>query len=233
MIPIRVSRRPLETHRSQQGGRDTDGGDGLGHLGGEFLHVRARRGHLDARAVKHTEPRNHDTVSHHARASERPARRGSRINRADRTTTTRRDTSRPHGARANETKHPRRYAIAREASLAPRARPRTRARTAPRSRSRSLPWMRHRATSSSSSRARANVAYPYARAASPTHAYTYTRIHTLHVPRRRRGLSLDGNLAESGGLRECAHRKGRRVRIACACEDRTSATSRVHDGIAS
>ena len=64
-----------------------------------------------------------------------------------------------------------------------------------------------------------------------THTYTYT--HTLHVPRRRRGLSLDGNLAESGGLRECAHRKGRRVRIACACEDRPSATLCVHDGIAS
>ena len=80
-----------------------------------------------------------------------------------------------------------------------------------------------RATSSSSSRARAVAYPPYARAAS-THIHTRIHTHTLHVPRRRRGLGLDGNLAESGGLRECAHRKGRRVRIACACEDRTSAT---------
>ena len=119
----------------------------------------------------------------------------------------------------HETKHPPRVdATARR--LAPRApaRAHTPRARAPRSRSRSLPWMARDTARAATS--------PIPRVVRVARAYIHIYIRTthIHVPRRRRGLRLDGNLAESGGSRgECAHR----VRIACACAgDRDRAWAR-------
>lgn len=185
--PIAISRigarrrREGETHRSQQGGRDTDGGDGLGHLGGEFLHVRARGGHLDARAVKHARhTRRRQSVSHPIHiASERP-REGQASSHHRSTTTATTARARARARAKNETKHPPRVdATARVARRAPRL-----ARPAHRPRARApiaipvvaVDGARHRATP----RRRPS----HASFASRAHIRIHIYIHALHTHTR-------------------------------------------------